>query len=403
MQWKSLTGEFGIIRSFFYNNFIAYALVYLQSFLINKFMPMESLGKFSYSQSLFLLFTSVLSMEVYSAYLRYIGFCNEEKLLHLVRKILLIASALFSIIVILWFDSPFYVLFAGYMWMRERLYFFRSHLDISTYGRIKICQCLISIFIFFGLLFFGMLDHRSMLIGIGISYVFVSVLYSLHERGRTTNFVSNDLPVADTKEIIRYALPLSFNAIVVWVLGAADQMLINAYLDPLTLTYYSVSFRIIGVIRIGTGVLMEYWPRFYFENMERQNFSAVKSMETIFLGVATGLCVMAIVFSKPIYIALGASRYVDSRWMFCALAVAEMFRLWGAVLMTFSSFQKDTVTNIVCLSILSFGKFGINYFSIENRGVEILFYTTIACYFLYFTLAIYFGFKRERYYMQQKG
>ena len=396
-----MAGEFGIIRKFFCNNFIAYLLLYAQNFLLNRFMPTESLGQFSYSQSLLVLFTSVFSMEVYSAYLRYIGFYDEKKLLRMVRKILLVASVLFSIVVFFCFESPFYALFAGYMWMRERLYFFRSHLDITTYGRIKIIQYLISISILLCLLAFGVLDHQSMLIGIGISYVCVSILYSLNGKARRELSTSEDLPIADTREIVRYALPLSFNAIVVWVLGAADQMLIDTYLDTLMLTYYSVGFRIIGVIRIGTGVLMEYWPRFYFERMERKDFSAVKSMEFIFLGVATVLCIVSALFSAPLYRIMGASQYVEMRWMFCLLAIAEMFRQWGSIIMTFQSFVKNTSINITCLSVLGFSKLVVNYYSIERMGVEVLFHSTIICYFLYFLLAIYFGYNKERNYMRQ--
>ena len=83
----SLKGEFGIVWKFFYNNLLAYILLYLQNVLINRYMPLESLGQFSYGQSMMILFSSVYSMEVYSAYLRFIGCNNEKELVGIVRKV----------------------------------------------------------------------------------------------------------------------------------------------------------------------------------------------------------------------------------------------------------------------------------------------------------------------------
>ncbi|MCI8403023.1 MAG: hypothetical protein HFI38_13190 [Lachnospiraceae bacterium] len=397
---KSLRSEFLVIWKFFYNNAIAYVLLYAQNVLINHYMPTDLLGQYSYTQSLLVLFTSVYSMEAYSAYLRFIGINNEEYLLKLVRRILFIASVLFSITVFVFFDSPFYVLFAGYMWMRERLYFFRSKMDITTYGRIKVIQYVVSIFIIGGLVVTESLNHETVLIGIGLSYVFVSVLYTFNRKAKSITAETDDLSAVKTSEIIKYALPLSFNAIVVWVLGAADQMLIDNFMDPLTLTYYSVGFRIINVIRIGVGVIMEYWPRFYFERMEKMEYSAVRIMKMLFLGVVTVLCLGTVILSKQLYWIMGASQYIDMRWMFCYLAMAEMFRQWGSILITYQSFMKNTLINVICLSVLGFAKFIVNWFTIESMGVNILFYSTLACYFLYFLVSMYFGFYKERKFMQ---
>lgn len=395
---KSLRNEFGVIWQFFYNNVIAYFLLYIQNYLINKYMPIESLGEFSYTQSLLILFTSIYSMEAYSAYLRFIGINNEKQLLKLIRRLLYIASAIFSITVFLFFDSPLYVLFVGYIWMRERLYFFRSKMDITTYGRIKIIQYALSVFAIIGLSYFNLLNHKTALVTIGVSYIVVAVLYTFNNKAKRTTVEDDNLPKVDSKEIIKYALPLSFNAIVVWLLGAADQMLIDNYLDPLTLTYYSVGFRIINVIRIGVGVIMEYWPRFYFERMEKKEFSDIRVMKLIFFAIVMFLCVGTVLLSKPLYILMGASQYVAMRWMFCYLAIAEMLRQWGAILFTFQSFMKNTSINVIVLSLLGGLKFGINLLTIKDMGVNVLFYSTLICYFIYFLISLYFGYYKEKRY-----
>lgn len=398
---NSLKGEFCVIWKFFYNNAFAYILLYIQNYLINRYMPLESLGQFSYMQSLLVLFASMYSMEVYSAYLRFVGINNEESLRKLIRRILIIASALFGITILAFLESPFYILFVGYMWMRERMFFFRAKLDITTYGRIKMIQYLFSILALIILFNMNILDHETLLLAMGMSYVLVSIVYTFNDKARRITQTEDFLPLINNKEIVNYALPLSFNAIVVWLLGAADQMLIDKYIDSLTLTYYSVAFRIIGVIRIGVSVIMEYWPRFYFERMEAKDYDAVKTMKKIFLLFITILCLGTVFLSKYIYIIMGASEYVDMCWMFMYLALAEMFRQWGAVLITFQSFLKNTSINIVSLSLLGIIKFITNYLIIESVGVNILLYSTLICYACYFCIALYYGSYREMRYMRE--
>lgn len=402
-RWRNSTlkGEFFVIWKFFYNNVFAYILLYAQNYLINRYMPLESLGQYSYTQSLLVLFASMYSMEVYSAYLRFVGINNEKTLRKVIRRILIVASALFGITILLFFDSPFYILFVGWMWMRERMFFFRAKLDITTYGRIKIIQYVLSIISIGILLKINRLDHETLLMSMGVSYLFVATIYTFNNKAKESANDEYSLPLIKSKEIVNYALPLSFNAIVVWILGAADQMLIDKYMDSLTLTYYSVAFRIIGVIRIGVSVIMEYWPRFYFERMDRQDYDAVKTMKKIFLVVITVLCLGTVIFSKYIYFFMGAADYVDMCWMFMYLAFAEMFRQWGAVLMTFQSFMKNTYINVISLAALGGCKLVVNWLMIEDEGVNILFWSTIICYFCYFVLSIYYGKYKEIEYMRK--
>lgn len=393
----SLKKEYQIIWRFFYNNILAYLFLYIQNVLINRYMPTEYLGPFSYNQSLLILFTSVYSIEVYSVYLRYIGYCNEKELLKVSRKILSIASLLFLLTTLIYFKSAYYIVFFGYMWMRERLYFFRSKMDINTYGRIKMLQYFLSICFLIILILTGNINHETLLAGIGTSYLILSIVYNFNNKSKKAA-ISEDLPIVSEKEIIKYALPLSFNAIVVWVLGAADQMLIDKYLDVFTLTYYSVGFRIINVIRIGIGVIMEYWPRFYFERMEKRDYNAIKFMYMIFMVIVAILCIGMIIFSEQLYWLMGASQYSHMRWMYCILALSEMFRLWGAINMTFQSYIKNNTINVICLSVLGGAKLFVNWLNIENKGVLILLNTTLLCYLIYFLSSIYFGCFKERQY-----
>jgi O-antigen/teichoic acid export membrane protein len=269
-------------------------------------------------------------------------------------------------------------------------------MDITTYGRIKIFQYAFSIVLIAILAYTNLMNHKTVLIAIGLSYVIVSIIYMFNNKAKRVTVVNDNLPSLNIKEIFKYALPLAFNAIVVWVLGAADQMLIDNYLDSLTLTYYSVGFRIINVIRIGVGVIMEYWPRFYFERMEKKEYSAIRMMKIIFLGFVMVLCLGTALLSKPLYIVMGASKFVDMRWMFCYLALAELFRQWGAISFTFQSFMKNTSINVIVLSILGIAKLIINWLTIKSFGVNILFYTTLGCYFLYFLISLYFGLYKEK-------
>lgn len=392
---KLLREEFKVIWQFFINNFFAYLLLYAQNVLINRFMPLEALGQYSYVQSVLALLISVCSMEIYSSYLRFVGFYSEKSLIKSVRVILAIASLLFILLSFIRFKEPMYILLFGSMWMSERLYFFRAKTHIRTYGRIKLTHYAIVLMALIALIVTNCLNEKTVLLAIGSSYCIVALFYTFPCKAESSTGSKDELMVVKASELVKYALPLSFNAIVVWLLGAADQMLINKCLDATTLTYYSVGFRIITVIRIGTGIIMEYWPRFYFEKMENKQYELMKILYKIFIFIVMLLCVGTIMFSKYIYIIMGASSYLDYRWMFCVLALSEMFRQWGAINMTYQSYVKNNIINVVILTVLGVIKLGTNWLCITSYGVVILLKSTLICYILYFILSLYFGYYKE--------
>jgi O-antigen/teichoic acid export membrane protein len=328
-------------------------------------------------------------MEAYSTYLRFWGYYDDKRLIQIVRRVLLVASILFSITVILFFDSVAYILFFAFLWVQERLYFFRAKVDIKTYGRIKILQNILITLFTTALIFSRLITYKNVLLAYGFSYLIVAIIYNIIG-GKSTKYDVKSKPLV-VKDIFKYSMPLSFNAVVVWLIGAADQVLINQYLDTMTLTNYSVAFRLLGVVRLATGVIMEYWPRFYIERIEKRQSIAIQKMRNLFCAYIIIISVGTALFSGVLYYIMGASSYSGTKWIYVALSIAEIFRIIGSINMTFLSYKNNTSINVICLSVISVTKFLINMLLIHSYGVEVLLLTTLIGYVVYFGLSIYFG------------
>lgn len=400
-----LEEERNILQNFFQTNFVVYIFMYFQNFLINKYMPSKELGLFSYYQSILILFTGIYSLEIYSSYLRFIGFQSDKSLLKVNRGILFAATLLFVITIIVFFKSWYFILFAGYMWMRERIYFFRAKLDIKNYGRIKILQYFLSTLYVVVLIMIKKMSCDLLLLGIGISYCLVALIYNSNSSANEITDKKNvkQLPAAKLKDVLQISSPLAINVIVTWLLHAADQMLINEYLNINALTQYSVALRNISIVSLCISIVMEYWPRFYFENMENLCFDKIKIMKRIFFGGVVFLEITMAASSGLLYKIMGAAQYTDTKWMFVLLLVGNCFQTLASINMTFQTYMKNTSSYVICLSVLSIAKFIVNYKFILRGGIFLLLVTTAICYFLYFLCSLYFGYYKEKTYMKVRG
>jgi O-antigen/teichoic acid export membrane protein len=237
----------------------------------------------------------------------------------------------------------------------------------------------------------------------GISYALIALLYYILK----DNTPNSNKPIMQLQEeyssvdVVKYSMPLAFNAVLVWLMGAADQLLIDQYLDRLTLTYYAVAFRMILVTRLITGIIMEYWPRFYFERMANGDQSALRQMRRIFIVFVALISVGTIVFSNLLYTVLGASQYLHVRWMYCILALGEIFRIWSSVNMTYQSYRKNTSINVACLCAIGVIKLTTNFVLIQRYGVMVLLVSNCVAYALYYLCSLYWGIRPEQKYLHQ--
>lgn len=395
MKKKEYNNDFQILCVFAVNNIFVYVLIYIQNVLINKYMLPGDLGLFSYNQTILNLMVGVYSLEAYSAYLRFVGYYSYQDIVRKVRVILLVASVLFVATSVVVWKSFAYLLFFFFIWYRERMYFFRATSRIKKYGLVKIIQGLLLLLMLFILIHFNLLNHKSLILCYGLSYLITTLIFCRDGVNSNDIVLEPTIPL-DNRKILRYIIPLGFSAIVVWLLGAADQLLINQFLGPVDLTNYSVAFRLLGIVRLGTGIIMEYWPRFYIEKIETRDLSSLKKMRFLFVVVVILISLGSAIFSKMFYFILGASAYSSSRLLYSVLSIGEAFRILASILMTFQSYKNNTSISIGCLGAIGILKFAINLFFIQHTGVWFLVVSTVVGYFIYFICAIFFGWLPER-------
>lgn len=387
-----------IVKLFVQGNIFVYILIYVQTVLINTGLSPYDLGKFSYHQSLFMVIISVISLTIYSSHLRFLGFVDTNKLLNLIRKVLTIATFLFVVIVLVIWGEWRFIAFAGLMWFNEQLYYFRSLSRIKLYTAMKFIQHTIMICFIGVLLILKQANYETILLATGLTYI---AAYALFYRKRKKCPIEKQVKEEfSTKDIFKYCAPAAGTVVSLYMLAAADQILINAYLLPSDLSDYAMAFRTLLIIQLFTSFFMDYWPRFYFENAPNRNYGYIKKMGFGFKTAITVFSVLCILLAVPIYYIMGAQAYVgQSVVIFSLLVFGEIFRVFGSINMTYRSFKKQAIYNLTILGGLGVIKLIIGYLFIEEYGITILLYTTVGSYITYWVLSYFLSVRAEKKFM----
>lgn len=390
-----------VVVQFAHGNVAVYILIYLQAVIINKSLSPFDLGKYSYYQSLLILILSVVSLTIYTAHLRFLGFVDTKKLFKLIRKVLIIAALLYIGIVLVLWNTWEFVPFAAFMWFNEQLYYFRSLTRIRLYTTMKCIQYVILIVLLGVLILSQHATYKMLLLSMGMAYFLTYVLF-YNERKKCT-IEQRGQEEYNVKEIFGYCAPGAASVVSLYLLASVDQIFIDKYLLPSDLSSYAMALRILTVIQLLTAVFMDYWPRFYFERATERDYGNIIKMRFLFKGaiiIFSGICILLVI---PIYYVMGARAYIgQSTWIFSILAFGEIFRVAGSINMTYRSFTKESIYNVAILGGLGLIKLLINYLSIERYGLIILVSTTVGSYIAYWIISNFISLRTEKDYMYSK-
>ena len=173
-----------------------------------------------------------------------------------------------------------------------------------------------------------------------------------------------------------------------WVLAVSDQVLIKFYFDAITLAPYAVSFRIVSMIGIFTGIFLSYYPVLYFRDLDRGTAKNIIMFRRLFFFALIFMVAILGATSDYVFMLSGASKYLETKDYFYWLLVGEFFRVSAAIFMTYRTFKLQQ--KYIALSLLGISIFNLilNILFLEDYGPLVAAYSTFASYFLYFIIAV---------------
>ena len=369
---------------FAFGYFIAAFFSFLIISLINKLLEPSEMGRYSYYKSIFELIYAVLSINIYSAYLRFNLNGENKKLTRLVITIVLIATVILAIIVGISIECILCSLFSLILLYNERMYFFRSLLDIKKLNWIRITPAIITISIIYTIsfIFKKQLNASIIFIAYGMGYSFVLFFFGKN------NYKIDNSPI-NIKNVLAYCIPSVGLIIVDWILNLSSQILIKEYFSFTELSYYAIAQRLLLVVKLFSGLFLMFYPMLYFKEIKKRNYEFLSKARMFILISIFLIILLFFVFSKYTYILMGAEFYLSYQNIFRVLLFSEFFKVASSIFGLFLSYKIQTYKNLIILSVGSVINVALLLLFLQKYGLMVAAYSNlvsniIICVFYYF-------------------
>lgn len=357
------------------------------------------MGQYSYIFSVVNFLFPVMSVSLYSAYLRFESMYDTVRLQNFVFKLSLLSCLLFFLLLFALFDNAYYPFFAFIVLFSERLYYLRSTDKIFEYNIVNNGQKLILLLLVFNSI--NSLDSKLVILYSGISYlVMFAFSWGLHRVKKTDFDTSKRLPEYTT--IVKFCFTSTLMTLVSWVNSFSDQVIIKYYYGFEALAPYSVAFRMVATITLLAGVFISYYPVMYYKEMDKRQGQTIYLFQNGFFLLLALLAALFIVFRDFIYFLFGAEKYSTSSEYLAILIAAEVFRLIASIFMTYKTYKLQQFSIFKSLFLVSILNLILNMMLVPSFGVIAAAWSTLATYVFYFIISYFISYRFEKRFLKLK-
>lgn len=378
--------------SFFVGTVLSTLLGIVALHLINKRLDPYELGVFSYNYNLFMLIYPIVSLSIYTAYLRFVNDYPKKELVHFVSKISFLGVGIMSVLIYLISGQEVLLFFSIIILLQERLYLLKSLNKVSFYNAVNIFQKLILVSFLY---FTESLDSKIVILYYSCSFTFawlISLLLRRRREGKEEREEKEEekltFSFVEKKKILKYSFMSSIMTGVTWVSSFSDQYVIKYYFGFEDLAPYAIAFRLVSVISVATGVFLSYFPIIYFEDAKKKIYFSINRYRNGFLLSLVVTYILCVVFYEYIYVVLGAENYIGESRYFFILLIGEILRVSASTYMIYFTYQLRQGFILKSMVVVSVFNLILNIILVPKYGAIAAAYTTVISYFLYFTLSL---------------
>jgi O-antigen/teichoic acid export membrane protein len=387
--------HFDNFKKFAIGGILSILLGYISTYLINKHLSKEDLGLFSYHQSVMILLTSIFSMGVHHAYLRFNNEnANQKELANIIRKITIITTLGLFFFSYLLFGNIYISALSFIILFNERIYFYRSSKRIRRMNFLKYFYYSMLIILICSFIYYGGIDYKKVILALGSAYLLIYIGDFVYGK---YNFQQSDKSkiIIPVKKLFLYSLPLAGAEVVRWILEYSDQVLMKEFLSIVDLANYAIAVRILNVVKIFTSLFLLYYPMLYFEEADKGNYNVIKKIRLSFSILLSVVAIVLILFRKQLYIVMGADQYVDYTEIFLILIIAEIIRIIASLYLIYRTYKMQTLYNIMVISVCATVSLGLNYLLLADYGVVVAALVQLITALLYFIIVYFVAIRQE--------
>ena len=385
---------------FSYGEIIGFVSLYLVSFLINKKLSEEQLGAFSYNYNLILFIYPIFSLNIFENYLRFLSKkeINKDNLKKTIKKVALLSTLVLFICISFFFGEIKSAFLSFIILYNERLYYFRGTVKTTLYSLLKVLSSSLILIFVLTSIWLDSLNYSNIIFCYGLSYLISTIVGHVITSKEKNESIGNNVQLS---VLAKYSLPIVGTSIVTWLLNFSDLYFIEYFYSLKEVGEYAISNRALNIIRIITGLFLVYWPIIYFREFDCKNYLKAQKIRIVYIVILAIFSIITIYFSTIIYIATGASKYLNYTSYFKLLTIAEFFRIVAGLFLTYRSFRIQTYYNLFSIIFVAIFNIILNILFLKTFGVIFAAYSTLIATLLYFLISIFVSLLPEYKYARQ--
>ncbi|PFW57232.1 polysaccharide biosynthesis protein [Bacillus cereus] len=393
---------------------IVLLLGFISSPLSTRLFSPEEFGKFS----MFLLYANIINiiimMGLDQSFIRYFyqekG--NQTKLLYRSLKIPFIASIVMTIISFFLFKQISTALFGtnniqllvlftinnfSMLISRFALLVIRMQQKGKLYSIVQIGQKLSYILII--LLLFVPLKNSflTLVYAFVFSNIILAIIAIVFERELwvvNKQKIKNEKLHTNTKELLRFGIPLVFTLLITWLFQSADRLFIQHYHGHAELGLYTAAFSIIALLNAVQSAFTTFWVPVAYEHYEKNsdNKEFFKKITNVIAFCMFLICIGIIFFKDIIIFILGEEFREASKIMPFLVFMPLMYTISETTVLGIN-FKKKSYYHVI-IAFLSAGLNVVgNFLLVPKLGAEGAAISTGLAYIFFFSIRTFISGK----------
>ncbi|MBY5949928.1 hypothetical protein KUV23_03025 [Algoriphagus marincola] len=378
---------FGI--GFFVSSLIA---LYI-SIIVNKNLPNVELGIFNYNKSLLEFLSYTFTLVMYRSYLRFningVNISVKQK----VQKLSTLAFAGIALVAFYLTDSFFAVVFAFFIFFEERLYFFRSLMQVAKINFLKIGSASLTLLLLYGFITVDLVKPELILFAYGLG--FLLSIFFLKSKGSKTNFEE-----ISWNTVLLYTFPMLGSIIVKLSLDLVSQYLIKINFDPIELSKYAIAVRVLLSVKVFSNLFMMFFPVIYFREVKKKNASFIRKLRIFVIGSMLIIVIFASFINEFVYNLMGASKYIEYTYMYSILVFSELIFVIGGVYGVFLAYALKTHYSLMIYTVGAAVNIVLLNLFLKSYGIIIAPLSILVANILMTTLFFIVSYRMENKYLK---
>lgn len=255
-------------------------------------------------------------------------------------------------------------------------YQYKSFLGISFFNTIA--NIILSISLMFTLYVNNKCEGRIIGSALPMCIIAIYIYY------RSFNVEKPRINLEYWKFGLGYSLPIIPHGISQIILSSFDRIMIKEMVGTAEAGIYSLGTNIEGLVKVTTTSLDTVWGPWFYEQMEKKDFSKIKQYSTYYIyGIFAFLsCLM--MGAPEIVKIMGARSYQDAKYIVIPLLNCTFFTFLYTIPSTVEYYYQKT--KMIAIGTMGAALINIilNYICISRLGYQVAAYTTLVSYIAYF-------------------